>query len=188
MAMSGDSALPPPPPPDSGPIPESKKKLYVGNIVYSWTEEDLRQVFSAFGTVISARVPQNDKGQSKGFGFVEFSTEEEAAKAVAEMDDKQFGGRTLKVNISAPKPRGSDPYPRRGGDGYGRDRAGYRESDYGGYGGYSGYGGYPGYGPYGPPPAGGYPPYPGYSDYRRDFHGRDYPPREYGARDPREFR
>jgi RNA recognition motif-containing protein len=188
MAMSGDSPPPPPAPPetsDSELGPESKTKLYVGNISYSWTDKDLHELFDPFGTVVSVRIPVDDRKQSRGFGFVEFATEEEAAKAVAELDNKQFGGRTLKVNISVPRPRGADSYDRRGGDGYGRERDRYRDEG-GGYDAYAGYAGYGGY-------AGGYDDgrYGGYDDYRRergDYRGRYFPDREYGARDPRDFR
>jgi hypothetical protein len=194
VTMSGDSVPPPASVASStsasDPVSESKTKLYVGNISYSWAEEDLRDLFLSFGTILSARIPQNDRGQSKGFGFIEFSSEAAAARAAAEMDGKQFGGRTLKGNISVPKPRGSDSSDRRSGEGYGRGRSGYR--DEGGYGGsdYNAYAGYPGYGGYGAGPGygGGYAGHGGDRRERGDYRSNDFPGGGYGGRDPRDGR
>jgi RNA recognition motif-containing protein len=110
-----------------------KKRLYVGNIPFHWRESDLLGVFTPFGKVLSARVPQSDQGRSKGFGFVEFEGEEDAARAIAELNEKDCDGRRIRVNVSTPRPRGSDGYSR--GRGGGRDR---ERGDYGGGGGYGG--------------------------------------------------
>jgi len=79
------------------------KKLYVGGLPYSTTDEALKAAFEQAGTVVSA-VIINDKftGRSKGFGFVEMSTEEEAQKAIEMWDGKDFEGRTIKVNEARP--------------------------------------------------------------------------------------
>jgi cold-inducible RNA-binding protein len=79
------------------------KKLYVGNLSYSTTDESLNGAFSVFGTVSSARVIiDRETGRSKGFGFVEMASDEEALKAVAEMDGKDLEGRNLKVAEAKP--------------------------------------------------------------------------------------
>lgn len=90
------------------------KKLYVGNLSYSVTSESLTSMFSQFGTVESAKViSDRDSGRSKGFAFVEMSTEDEAAACVREMSGKDFEGRRL--NVSEAKPQ----EPRSGGGGGG---------------------------------------------------------------------
>ncbi|HXM34825.1 MAG TPA: hypothetical protein VN920_06540 [Pyrinomonadaceae bacterium] len=102
-------------------------KLYVGNLSFRTTGEDLREAFSAAGTVESATVIEDrDSGRSRGFGFVEMATAEEAAAAIEQFNGKEFGGRNLTVNEA--KPRAD-----RGGGG-GGGRGGYG----GGGGGYSG--------------------------------------------------
>ena len=102
-------------------------KLYVGNLSFRTTGEDLREAFSAAGTVESATVIEDrDSGRSRGFGFVEMATPEEAAAAIEQFNGKEFGGRNLTVNEA--KPRAD-----RGGGGAGR-----------GYGGGGGRGGYSG--------------------------------------------
>jgi len=80
------------------------KKLYVGNLDYGIDESALRQMFSPFGKVETANVI-NDRytGQSKGFGFVEMSTNEEAQAAISALDGKEHTGRTLKVNPAKPQ-------------------------------------------------------------------------------------
>jgi RNA recognition motif-containing protein len=95
------------------------KKLYVGNLGYGVSGADLRQLFEPHGTVDSADVIMDrSTGQSKGFGFVEMSTGAEAESAIAALDGKDFGGRTLKVNEARPRPAGG----RGGGGGGRRDR------------------------------------------------------------------
>ena len=90
------------------------KKLYVGNLSYDTTNEALQQLFSQHGTVDSAQVIMDrETGRSKGFGFVEMSTPEEAQAAIAALHGKDSGGRALKVNEAQPKP----DRPRGGGGG-----------------------------------------------------------------------
>jgi len=79
------------------------KKLYIGSLPYSTTDESLKDGFSQAGTVVSATVIQDKmSGRSKGFGFVEMSTEEEAQNAISIFDGKEFEGRTIKVNEARP--------------------------------------------------------------------------------------
>jgi cold-inducible RNA-binding protein len=107
------------------------KKLYVGGLPYSTTEDELRDAFSQAGSVASASIIMDRmSGRSKGFGFVEMTTEEEAQKAIEMMNGKDFGGRTLTVNEARPmeeRPRGGGGG---GGNRFGNDRGGG-----GGYGG-----------------------------------------------------
>lgn len=80
-------------------------KLYVGNLPYETTDADLEQLFSEFGTVKFAEVQHNRRtGRSRGFGFVEMSTPEEAQAAIAAMHQRAYGDRTLIVNESRPRP------------------------------------------------------------------------------------
>ncbi len=102
------------------------KKLYCGNLSYNVSNSDLDQIFGAFGTVQSAEVIMDrDTGRSKGFGFVEMGSDEEAQAAIAGVNGMEHGGRTLTVNEARPRE------PRSGGGGGGR----------GGYGGGRGGGG-----------------------------------------------
>ena len=95
------------------------KKLYVGNLPYSINDSALQGLFAEFGTVDSANVITDKmSGRSKGFGFVEMSTDEEAKSAVEAMDGKDLEGRPLKVNEARPKA------PREGGGGGGGGRGG----------------------------------------------------------------
>jgi RNA recognition motif-containing protein len=80
------------------------KKLYVGNLDYSVTQDDLRKHFSEAGDVTDAVViTHRDTGRSKGFGFVEFAKDEEAQKAIELFNNKDFNGRTIVVNEARPK-------------------------------------------------------------------------------------
>ena len=92
-------------------------KLYVGNLPYSYGDSDMERAFSAFGSVASAKVIMDrDSGRSKGFGFVEMSTEAEAKAAIAGLHGQDVGGRDMVVNEAKPmEPRG----PRGGGYGGG---------------------------------------------------------------------
>ena len=78
--------------------------IYVGNIPYRLSEDELRELFEAFGTVESVKII-SDKytGRSKGFGFVEMPNEEEALKAIEELNDKEINGRNLRVNKAKPR-------------------------------------------------------------------------------------
>jgi cold-inducible RNA-binding protein len=109
-------------------------KLYVGNLPYSFRDDDMQQAFAQFGTVTSARVMmERDTGRSKGFGFVEMASEAEAQAAIRGMHGQQIGGRGLVVNEARPmEPRSGGG----GGGGYGGGGGG------GGYGGGGGRGGY----------------------------------------------
>ncbi len=82
------------------------KKLYVGNLSYNTSEEGLRNLFANFGTVASAKIVfDRDTGNSKGFGFVEMSSEEEASAAIAGTNGQELDGRQLRVNEAMDKPR-----------------------------------------------------------------------------------
>lgn len=78
--------------------------IYVGNMPYSMTEEDLRKAFGEYGTVDSARpISDRESGRAKGFGFVEMSNADEANAAIAALNGKEFGGRKLVVNEARPR-------------------------------------------------------------------------------------
>src|ERR671924_287421 len=95
------------------------KKLYVGNLSYDVTDAALEQMFAAHGTVQSAQVIMDrDTGQSKGFGFVEMGSDQEAQAAIAGLNGKDSGGRSLTVNEARPKP-GRGGYGGGGGGGRG---------------------------------------------------------------------
>jgi len=113
------------------------KKLYVGNLPYSVRDGDLEQAFGQFGSVTSAKVMmERDTGRSKGFGFVEMGTDEEAQSAINGMNGQPLGGRSVVVNEARPM---EERPPRSGGGGFG---GGGRREGGGGYGG--GGGGYGG--------------------------------------------
>jgi cold-inducible RNA-binding protein len=83
-------------------------KLFVGALAYAVTDQDLQELFAQAGTVVSAKVIMDrDAGQSKGFAFVEMSTEEEAKQAIATLNGKEVAGRQIAVNIA--KPMGDRP-------------------------------------------------------------------------------
>jgi cold-inducible RNA-binding protein len=84
-------------------------RLYIGNLSYHTTTEELRAEFSKCGTVVDAKVVTNQEtGQNRGFGFVEFATEAEANGAIQTLDGHEFDGRQLRVRVAEPKPsRGS---------------------------------------------------------------------------------
>jgi len=82
------------------------KKLYVGNLSYNTSEDSLRNLFAQFGNVVSAKIVfDRDTGSSKGFGFVELSTDEEASAAIAGTNGQELDGRQLRVNEAMDKPR-----------------------------------------------------------------------------------
>jgi len=94
------------------------KKLYVGNLSYETSQTDLETMFGAHGTVESAQVINDrDTGRSKGFAFVEMSSDSEAQAAIGTLDGKDCGGRALKVNEAKPREDRSG-----GGGGYGGNR------------------------------------------------------------------
>ncbi len=109
-------------------------RLYVGNLGYDITNAELEQIFSQYGTVRSAEVVmERGTGRSKGFGFVEMSTDEEAQAAISALEGKEMGGRRITVNIARPREERSS---RPGGGG-----GGYQGGGGGGYGGGGGGGG-----------------------------------------------
>jgi RNA recognition motif-containing protein len=118
----------------------NNKKVYVGNLSWGVNDEMLKNSFAECGEIVSAQVAMDRMtGRSRGFAFVEFTTDEAAASAVAKFDGQELDGRELRVNIAQPKTEGTGA-PRRsfGGD-RGGDRGGY--SSRGGNGGGMG-GGY----------------------------------------------
>jgi RNA recognition motif-containing protein len=120
-------------------------KLYVGNLSYATTSSDLEQLFSAHGSVQSAEViSDRETGRSKGFGFVQMGTDEEAQAAIAALNGQTHDGRPLTVNEAKPR----EDRPRGGGGGGGRS--------FGGGGGGGGRGGYGGGGGGGGRDRGGY--------------------------------
>jgi RNA recognition motif-containing protein len=92
--------------------------IYVGNLSYEVTEEDLQNAFEGFGQIESVRIiKDNYSGRSKGFGFVEMSNNANAQSAINDLNDKELKGRTLKVNMARPR---SENRGGRGGFGGGR--------------------------------------------------------------------
>jgi RNA recognition motif-containing protein len=82
------------------------KKLYVGNLSYNTYEDNLRTLFQSYGTVVSAKIiTDRDSGTSKGFGFVEMGTDDEARAAIAGANGQDLDGRQIKVNEAMDKPR-----------------------------------------------------------------------------------
>lgn len=105
------------------------KKLYVGNLPYSFDDTALQQEFSRFGTVTSARViTDRDTGRSKGFGFVEMESDDQANTAIEKMNGYEMGGRAINVSEARPQE------PRQGGGG-----GGFRGGRGGGGGGRGGF-------------------------------------------------
>jgi RNA recognition motif-containing protein len=110
---------------------EMRMKIYAGNLSYNTTDEDLKTAFGQFGKVDSAEVVKDKiDGRSKGFGFVEMPSNEEAMTAIKEMDGQDLNGRALRVNESKPRPEG--------------DRGGFRSGGRGGFGGGNRSGGFGG--------------------------------------------
>ncbi|MEQ1877510.1 MAG: RNA-binding protein [Bdellovibrionia bacterium] len=100
------------------------KKLYVGNLAFSVTDQDLQTTFAAFGTVESSKViTDRDTGRSKGFGFVEMSSESEAATAITKLNGTEQNGRALTVSEAKPQaPRENRGGGGGGGRGFGSNR------------------------------------------------------------------
>lgn len=117
--------------------------IYVGNLSWQMTDDDLSNLFTQYGTVTSAKIlKEKNTGRSKGFGFVEMEDEEAAKAAIAALNESEVQGRKLIVNESQPRPEGEGGgYKKSGGGGYGGGRSG--GGGYGG-GGRSGGGGYGG--------------------------------------------
>jgi cold-inducible RNA-binding protein len=106
------------------------KNIFVGNLDFNTSEDELRQLFQTYGQVDRVSImTDRDTGRSRGFGFVEMTSPEEGEKAIAALNGSQVGGRTLNVNEARPK------VERGGGGGGGRDRGGDRGGRGGGGGG-----------------------------------------------------
>lgn len=121
------------------------KKLYVGNLPYSVRDGDLEQAFGQFGSVTSAKVMmERDTGRSKGFGFVEMGSDEEAQSAINGMNGQPLGGRSVVVNEARPM---EERPPRSGGGGFGGGGGGGGRREGGGESGFRS--------PYGSGPRGG---------------------------------
>lgn len=121
------------------------QKLYVGNLSFDTTQQDLEQMFGEFGTVESTNIIEDrDTGRSRGFGFVEMSSKEEGEAAISALNGKEVSGRALTVNEAKPRENsGGGGGGNRGGGGrggYGGGGGGNRGGG-GGYGGGSGGGG-----------------------------------------------
>jgi RNA recognition motif-containing protein len=114
------------------------RKIYVGNLSYNVTSSDLEQLFASHGSVQSAEViSDRATGRSKGFGFVEMSSDDEATAAINALNGAEHDGRNLTVNEAKPK----ENKPRSGGGGYGGGGGGYGGGGGGGRGGRGGSGG-----------------------------------------------
>lgn len=112
-------------------------KLFVGNLPYTVNDGDLQQNFSEYGNVVSAKVmTDRETGRSKGFGFIEMGTDEEAQAAIEALNGMSVNGRAITVNVARPKedrPGGFGGGARRGG--FGGGNGGYGGGNGGGYGG-----------------------------------------------------
>ena len=94
------------------------KNLFVGNMSFQTTEDELRSIFEPYGEITRLQLmTDRDTGRSRGFAFVELADDGEAAKAITELNGKELDGRALNVNEARPKPERSGP---RGGGGHGR--------------------------------------------------------------------
>ena len=103
------------------------KNIFVGNLDFNTSEDELRQLFEAYGQVDRVAImTDRDTGRSRGFGFVEMASSEDGEKAIAALNGSQVGGRTLNVNEARPKPE------RSGGGGGGGGRGGRERSGGGG--------------------------------------------------------
>jgi cold-inducible RNA-binding protein len=101
------------------------RKLYVGNFPYETGETELQDLFATAGNVESVKVMRDmATGRARGFAFVEMSSDEEAQKAITQLNEHQMGGRSLTVNEARPKPEYSG-----GGGGYGRGDSSRRRSE-----------------------------------------------------------
>ena len=110
--------------------------IYVGNLSWSMTDDDLMNLFTQYGSVSSAKILKDKmNGRSKGFGFVEMEDNEAAKAAIANLNETEVQGRKLIVNESQPRPQGEGGYKKRpgGGGGYGGgSRGGGSRGGYGG--------------------------------------------------------
>lgn len=107
--------------------------IYVGNLSFEVSEDDLQSAFSAFGEVVSAKIIKDQySGRSKGFGFVEMSDKDAANSAIEELNGKEIKGRAIKVNVSKPRTdsRGGGQGRQGGGGGGGRFNRGTNRRNY----------------------------------------------------------
>jgi cold-inducible RNA-binding protein len=112
------------------------KRLFVGNLAFETTEDALRELFSAHGEVQGVRImTDRDTGKSRGFGFVEMTNDDEAAKAITALNGTDLGGRALTVNEARPRPERSGGFRPRGGGGGGGGYGGKKRGGRGGGGG-----------------------------------------------------
>ena len=110
------------------------KKLYIGNLAFGVTQEMLKEAFAPFGTVEEATVVSDrETGRSRGFGFVTFTNDADADKAITEMNGKEIEGRAIKVSEARPPGEGGGGR-RSGGGGFGGGRGGGRRGGGGGFG------------------------------------------------------
>ena len=115
-------------------------KLFVGNLSFNTTENDLNDAFAAFGTVTETNLLMDrETGRPRGFGFITMNSAEEAQKAISALNGSQLGGRALTVNVAKPR---EERAPRTGGGGGGRREYGGSGGGYGGGGGGGGRGRY----------------------------------------------
>lgn len=104
-------------------------RLYVGNLPYSADEQQLRQLFAEYGDVVDVRIiTDRDSGQSKGFAFVEMSTEDASRNAIAALNGTLLGDRTLTVSEARPRPERTSSYDSGGGSGGGYGRRPRRDN------------------------------------------------------------
>ena len=104
------------------------KNLFVGNMNFQTTEDELRALFAPFGQITRIHIAMDrETGRARGFAFVEMPNDEEAAKAMAGLNGKEVGGRALKVNEARPKGEGRGPERGGGGRGGGRSGGGGRD-------------------------------------------------------------
>lgn len=100
------------------------KKIFVGNLAWRTTEDDLRKLFEAYGVVLSVKIVLDQyTGKSKGFGFIEMESSEGAQSAINELNDKAFQERNIRVSLAQDRPQGG-PRSGPGGGGNGGDRGG----------------------------------------------------------------
>jgi len=111
---------------------QQNQKLYVGSLPYKTTEEELFQIFSQFGEIVSVKiVTDRVTGQSKGFGFVEMKEANDAQKAIEAVNGSELGGRTLVVSVARPPQERGERGERGGGGRGGREEGGFsRERRY----------------------------------------------------------
>src|SRR3990170_4349017 len=117
------------------------KNLFVGNLSFQTTDSELQALFEQFGEITRVQImTDRDTGRSRGFGFVEMTSDEAAAKAIEALNGKDLGGRALNVNEARPKPEGRGGGGRGFGGGGGGGRGGYGRDDSRGGGGGGGRG------------------------------------------------